>query len=247
MPMRSKVLGLLASALFLPSLASAAPILAPVFTDHAVLQRGQPIRVWGGATPGASVSVMLGEAETTATTDAEGRWSATFPAREPGAALSLTAKTVGDSQTISDLLVGDVWLCSGQSNMEYPLRRSLDSDTELSHATDPDIRLLQTGRTSLPAPTTTLPKEAVWRVASPEAAANFSAACFFMGRELRKTTHAPIGLIDASWGGSIIQDWISGEGLHARVGVVCEMRDGRIAKLTARNASDVEAEIRGLT
>ncbi len=215
MPMRSKVLGLLASALFLPSLASAAPILAPVFTDHAVLQRGQPIRVWGGATPGASVSVMLGEAETTATTDAQGRWSATFPARQPAAALSLTTKTVSDSQTISDLLVGDVWLCSGQSNMEYPLRRSLDSDTELSHATDPDIRLLQTGRTSLPAPTTTLPKEAVWRVASPEAAANFSAACFFMGRELRKTTDAPIGLIDASWGGSIIQDWISGEGLHA--------------------------------
>ncbi|CAN5162945.1 sialate O-acetylesterase [soil metagenome] len=212
--MRSMLIGLLAATAMVAT-ATAAPILAPVFTDHAVLQRGQPIRVWGGAAPGTPVSVKLGEVEATAMADPQGRWATTFPARAPGAALTLTVKANGDSQAISDLLVGDVWLCSGQSNMEYPLRRSLDSDTELAHAADPEIRLLQTGRTSLPAPTTTLPKAAVWRVASAETAANFSAACFFMGRELKKTTHAPIGLIDASWGGSIIQDWISGDALHA--------------------------------
>jgi sialate O-acetylesterase len=215
--MRSKILGLLATVALatLSTAAAAAPLLAPVFTDHAVLQRGQPIRVWGAAKPGAVVSLALGEAQASATADAQGRWSATLPAREPGAALTLTAQADGDSQTISDLLVGDVWLCSGQSNMEYPLRRSLGGEVEAAKSADPNIRLLQTGRVSLPTPTTALPKEAVWRVAGPESANNFSAACFFMGRDIKKTTGVPVGLIDATWGGSVIQDWISREGLHA--------------------------------
>jgi sialate O-acetylesterase len=212
--MRSMILGLVAATALAAS-ASAAPLLAPVFTDHAVLQRGQPIRVWGAAKPGAVVSLKLGDAETTATADADGRWSTTFPAREPGAALTLTAQAEGEAQTLSDLLIGDVWLCSGQSNMEYPLRRALGGEAEAANAADPDIRLLQTGRTSLPEPTGALPKDAAWRAATPESANNFSAACFFMGREIKKTTGAPIGLIDATWGGSVIQDWISREGLHA--------------------------------
>ncbi|MBO9711011.1 MAG: sialate O-acetylesterase, partial [Caulobacter sp.] len=123
--MRSKFLGLMAATALTalgPVTAHAAPILAPVFTDHAVLQRGQPIRVWGAARPGEAVELSLGEAKASATADAQGRWSATFPAREPGAALTLTARSGGEQQTLSDLLVGDVWLCSGQSNMEYPLR-----------------------------------------------------------------------------------------------------------------------------
>ncbi|KQY31062.1 9-O-acetylesterase [Caulobacter sp. Root487D2Y] len=217
MSMRSKILGLLAATAVsaIATTVSAAPLLALVFTDHAVLQRGQPIRVWGAAGPGAVVELSLGEAKTSATADAEGRWSTTLPAREPGAALTLTAQAGGERQTISDLLVGDVWLCSGQSNMEYPLRRSLGGEAEAANAADPDIRLLQTGRVSLPNPTTALPKEAAWRPATPESANNFSAACFFMGREIKKATGAPIGLIDATWGGSIIQDWISREGLHA--------------------------------
>lgn len=215
--MRSKLLGLLAATALsaVAAAAHAAPILAPVFTDHAVLQRGQPIRVWGAARPGEAVELSLGEARASATADAEGRWATTFPAREPGAALTLTAQAGGERQTISDLLVGDVWLCSGQSNMEYPLRRSLAGEAEAANSADPNIRLLQTGRVSLPTPTTVLPKEAVWRAATPESANNFSAACFFMGREIKKTTGVPIGLIDATWGGSIIQDWISREGLQA--------------------------------
>lgn len=214
--MRSKVLGLLASAALLtPVAAQAAPLLAPVFTDHAVLQRGQPIRVWGVAKPGAVVELSLGEAKANATADAEGRWSTAFPSREPNAALTLTAQTGNERQTISDLLVGDVWLCSGQSNMEYPLRRALNGEAEAASAADPNIRLFQTGRTSLPTPTTALPQEAAWRAATPESANNFSAACFFMGREIKKTTGAPIGLIDATWGGSVVQDWISREGLAA--------------------------------
>jgi len=199
----------------LATAASAAPLLAPVFTDHAVLQRGQPIRVWGAAQPDAGVEIDLSGATASATADAQGRWSAALPAREPGAPLTLTVRSGEERQTISDLLMGDVWLCSGQSNMEMPLRRIMNGDNETAGATDPNIRLLQTGRVSLPAPTSTLSREAVWRVAGPESAANFAAACFFMGRDIKKTTGAPVGLIDATWGGSIIQDWISREGLTA--------------------------------
>ncbi len=215
--MRSKILGLLAATALtaMAGAAAAAPLLAPVFTDHAVLQRGQPIRVWGAAKAGDAVELTLGEAKASATADAQGRWSATLPAREPGEPLTLTVQAGGERQTISDLLVGDVWLCSGQSNMEYPLRRSLAGEAEAANSADPNIRLLQTGRVSLPEPTTALPKEAVWRPATPESANNFSAACFFMGREIKKTTGAPVGLIDATWGGSVIQDWISRDGLHA--------------------------------
>ncbi|TCS13584.1 sialate O-acetylesterase [Caulobacter sp. BK020] len=215
--MRSKILGLLAVTALtgLAGVAQAAPLLAPVFTDHAVLQRGQPIRVWGAAKPGEAVELALGEAKAGATADAQGRWSATLPAREPGEALTLTVQAGGDSQTISDLLVGDVWLCSGQSNMEYPLRRSLNGEAEAANSADPNIRLLQTGHVSLPEPTTALAKDVAWRPATPETANNFSAACFFMGREIKKTTGVPVGLIDATWGGSVIQDWISRDGLHA--------------------------------
>jgi sialate O-acetylesterase len=215
--MRSKILGLLAATALtaMAGAASAAPLLAPVFTDHAVLQRGQPIRVWGAAKAGEAVELTLGEAQASATADAQGRWSATLPAREPGEPLTLTVQAGGERQTISDLLVGDVWLCSGQSNMEYPLRRSLGGEAEAANSADPNIRLLQTGRVSLPEPTTALPREAAWRPATPESANNFSAACFFMGREIKKTTGVPVGLIDATWGGSVIQDWISRDGLHA--------------------------------
>jgi len=211
-----KRLLLIATALSaLASGASAQALLAPVFSDHAVLQRGQPIRVWGQVQPGAAVAIDLAGQTATATADAEGRWSAALPAREPGPALSLTVKAAGQVQTLTDLLVGDVWLCSGQSNMEMPLRRILSGEYEVAAAGDASIRLLQTGRTSLPAPTSALPKEAVWQVSSPQTAGNFSAACYFMGRDIKKTTGVPVGLIDATWGGSPIQDWISREGLAA--------------------------------
>jgi len=211
-----KRLLLIASALSaLASGASAQALLAPVFSDHAVLQRGQPIRVWGQVKPGAAVAIDLSGQTATATADADGRWSAALPAREPGPALSLTVQSGGQVQALTDLLVGDVWLCSGQSNMEMPLRRILSGEYEVAAAGDANIRLLQTGRTSLPAPTSALPKEAVWQVSTPQSAGNFSAACYFMGRDIKKTTGVPVGLIDATWGGSPIQDWISREGLTA--------------------------------
>jgi sialate O-acetylesterase len=210
--MRLKYLAVMAASLFATQVA-AAP-LASVFSDHAVLQRDQPIRVWGEAAPNAAVSIDLSGTAASATTDAQGRWSATLPARPAGGgALILTVQTGAERQVVSDLVMGDVWLCSGQSNMEYPLRRSLGGDGQVAGSADPDIRLLQTGRISKTDPQADLPAGVVWNVSTPQVAANFSAACFFLGRELRKTAKVPIGLIDATWGGTAIQAWTSRQGL----------------------------------
>ena len=212
--MRSWFLAVAAASL-LASQAAAGP-LASVFSDHAVLQRDQPIRVWGRTAPEAVVTIDLAGATATVAADAQGRWNAVLPARPGGGpALALTVEAGGERQTVSDLVMGDVWLCSGQSNMEYPLRRSLNGDDETASATDPDIRLLQTGKISSLRPREDLPAGVVWKVSTPATTANFSAACFFMGRELRTTAKVPIGLIDATWGGSVIQDWISRDGLVA--------------------------------
>lgn len=212
--MRLKAL-ILASALGLASPALAGP-LASVFSDHAVLQRDQPIKVWGRTAPNTAVSVDLSGAAVSATADAQGRWNAVLPARPGGGpALTLTVQAGAERQVVSDLVMGDVWLCSGQSNMEYPLRRTLAGDSEVAAAADPNIRLLQTGKISQPAPQADLPAGVVWKAATPQTAAEFSAACFFLGKDLRKSTNVPIGLIDATWGGSVIQDWISREGLTA--------------------------------
>jgi sialate O-acetylesterase len=212
--MRLKTL-ILTAALSLSSPALADP-LASVFSDHAVLQRDQPIRVWGKAAPNAAIAVDLSGTGVAATADAQGRWNAALPARPGGGpALTLTVRAGAETQTVSDLVMGDVWLCSGQSNMEYPLRRVLNGDGEVASATDPNIRLLQTGKISQPAPQASLPAGVTWKVSTPQTSAEFSAACFVMGRELRKSTNVPIGLIDATWGGSVIQDWISREGLTA--------------------------------
>ena len=217
--MRLKSLAVVAVSLFATSLVASGAVAAPlasVFSDHAVLQRDQPIRVWGQAAPSAAVSIDLSGVGASATADAQGRWSAALPARPAGGpALTLTVQAGAERQVVSDLVMGDVWLCSGQSNMEYPLRRALAGDSETASAGDPNIRLLQTGKISKPTPQADLPAGVVWKVATPTSAAEFSAACFFLGKDLRKSQNIPVGLIDATWGGSVIQDWISREGLAA--------------------------------
>lgn len=189
--------------------AAAGPLLNPVFQDHAVLQRDRPIAVWGEATPGAEVTVELDGNQTQATAGTDGRWRANLPAHQAGGPYRLTARAGGETQTLSDVLVGDVWLCSGQSNMEFPLVQATNGPSAVGAAGDPRLRLLQISRRSRPEPQGALDPADQWQISSPQSAAKFSAVCQFMGRELRKATGAPIGLIDATWGGTSIQAWIS--------------------------------------
>ncbi|MFN7128682.1 MAG: sialate O-acetylesterase [Brevundimonas sp.] len=189
--------------------APAAPLLDPMFQDHAVLQRGRPIAVWGQAAPGAVVSVGVSQAQVQATAGADGVWRATLPSLTAGGPYVLTAQTSGATQTVSDVMVGDVWLCSGQSNMEFAVRQASNAESEIGAANDPNLRLFLVGRSSLPAPSSAPHAVGQWRTTSPASVRDFSAACYFMGRDLRRSENVPVGLIAASWGGSIIEDWLS--------------------------------------
>lgn len=197
--------------------AGSEPLLADVFQDHAVLQRNRPIAVWGRAEPNADLTVTLAGATVAARAGADGRWRAELPALSAGGPHELRVTQAGRAQVLGDLLIGDVWLCSGQSNMEFGVRSATNADTELAAAADADLRLLLVGRSSLPAPAEKMAPGSVWRVAGPDSARDFSAACFLMGKQLRRSQNVPIGLIAASWGGSVIEDWLSEPALR-RIG-----------------------------
>ncbi|RYF95799.1 MAG: sialate O-acetylesterase [Caulobacteraceae bacterium] len=189
-----------------------------MFQDHAVLQRGRPIPIWGMAVAGAEVSVSLAGARMQTRAGPDGRWRVNLPAPAPGGPYQLEAHSEGQAQRLMDVLVGDVWLCSGQSNMEMAVRQVANADSELAGAGDDGLRLLLVGRSSQPAFPTGAGPVGRWQVSAPDSAREFSAACFFMGKRLRQSQAVPVGLIATSWGGSVIEDWMSEAALR---------RDGR--------------------
>jgi sialate O-acetylesterase len=207
------------AALLLLSAASAAtaqPRLGALFSDHAVLQRGRPIAVWGEAAPGEQVAVTLGEARASATAGRDGRWRVELPALAAGGPYALTATSASGAARAEDVMVGDVWLCSGQSNMELQVRHALDSYNQIQSANDPRLRLLNVPRLAVPAPTEHFTQPVAWAPTTPETVGDFSAACYYMVRELRaQHPDVPIGAINASWGGSPIRAWLDEEGARA--------------------------------
>jgi sialate O-acetylesterase len=195
------------------------PLLASLFQDHAVLQRDRPIAVWGSATAGETVSVSFGGLEASARADGLGRWSAALPAMGAGGPFTLVARaSAGAAQTLSDILVGDVWLCSGQSNMEMTVSGSRNGERAAARSADDRLRLLTVPHVDRRAPAAELPAGALWRVAAPEAVRTFSAACYFAGRELQDTVKVPMGLVVAAWGGSAAEAWTAEGGLRAARG-----------------------------
>jgi sialate O-acetylesterase len=189
-------------------------LLHTMFRDHAVLQRGQPIRVWGQAQPGAAVELSFAGRSTRARAGSKGRWEARLPAMKAGGPYTLTATAGGASQSIGDVMVGDVWLCSGQSNMELQVHRTLDSRSEIDGAHNDRIRLFTVPQAGSAVALDDFAAPATWQATTPDGVREFSAACYYFARELQKTVDVPMGLIDASWGGSRIQAWISGDALR---------------------------------
>ncbi len=185
-------------------------LLYTTFQDHAVLQRDRPIPVWGVTGPGAQVEVSFDGHTANATADASGRWHAVLPAMKAGGPYSLSAKSsTGESETLNDVLVGDVYLCSGQSNMELPLRLATNYDSEMRAANNEQIRLFHVQRYPSTTPRQTFGAGASWAVTSPKNVKEFSAVCYYFGRDLQPAAGIPIGLIEDAWGGSVIKAWIS--------------------------------------
>ena len=188
------------------------PLLYPLFQDHAVLQRDRAIKVWGHAAPSTEISVMIAGETATAHADTSGRWSASLPPMAAGGPYVLTAhSSAGESETIHDVLIGDVFLCSGQSNMELHVYEAAQSYLEISGAANDRIHLLTVDRFSSPSPRNIFGAPVRWAAVTPASVRDFSAVCYFFGRELQKSVNVPIGLIHSSWGGSLIESWIDAE------------------------------------
>jgi sialate O-acetylesterase len=191
-------------------------LLAGPFRDHAVFQRDRPIVVWGEAAAGDVITVTLATASAQARADASGRWRATLPAMHAGGPFELTARiATGVSQSVHDALVGDVFLCSGQSNMELPVERTGNVGDEIANSANNTIRMLTVAHASSPVPLADFEEPVHWQIAAPETVPRWSAACFYFARELQKTIHVPIGLVHSSWGGANIRPWMSAVALEA--------------------------------
>jgi sialate O-acetylesterase len=196
--------------------AAAPELLNPLFQEHAVLQRDVPITVWGHAASGEGLTISLAGASVHARADSSGRWSAALPPMSNGGPFTLTAQSdSGTRQAANDIFVGDVFLCSGQSNMEMPVERAGDAGNEIENSANNTIRMLTVAHSASPAPLSAFEHPVAWQVAGPHSAGSWSAACFYFARELQKTTHVPLGLVHSSWGGSNIRPWISAAGFRA--------------------------------
>lgn len=198
--------------LFLALLLAGAPCaqaveLPRMFSDGMVLQRGQPIPVWGRATPGAKVAVTFDGNAVSAVADAKGNWRITLQAHAAGGPLKMRIDDGSAPVDLDDVLVGDVWLASGQSNMEWPLAQTEGADAAIAAANDPLIRHFKIPKSWSSTPQWQL-QGGEWVSASPESVGQFSAAAYYFAIELRKATGVPIGIIDSTWGGSRIETWM---------------------------------------
>jgi sialate O-acetylesterase len=187
--------------------AQAEVALAPLFRENGVLQHGKPLPIWGRADAGERVTVELAQQVVTATTGNDGRWLVVL---EPLAASSEPHSLVvrgTNTVEVSGLLIGDVWLCSGQSNMEWPVRLAQNSDAEIRAATNPLIRHFKVHKAVAETPVDTAQGE--WAVCSPATVGEFSAIAYFFARDLQPRLNIPIGLINCTWGGTPIEAWMS--------------------------------------
>jgi len=184
------------------SAAQAVP--AAVFSDHMVLQRDQPIAVWGTAAPNESVTVLLDGSEAKATASADGDWLVHLPPHAAGGPFDLAVRASNDV-TIRDVLVGEVWVCSGQSNMSWQMRQHDDTKAVLPDSADAQLRVIQFPRVANRAPQRSV--NAGWQVAGTESLQRFSAVAYGFGRHLRAELQVPVGLVHTSWGGTRAEAW----------------------------------------
>ncbi|HEY4935791.1 MAG TPA: sialate O-acetylesterase [Puia sp.] len=182
--------------------------LSAIFSDHMILQRDKPLKIWGAAIAGETVHIILGKVKGSATADKNGKWLITLPAFAAGGPFDLTIKTKNETKIFSDVLFGEVWLCSGQSNMEFKVRQAINAKYELHRANNPLIR-----QVSIPHKLSFQPYEFVdstqWVISSPQTTGEFTAVGYFFARDIFERLHVPIGLIYDNWGGSQVESWIS--------------------------------------
>jgi sialate O-acetylesterase len=186
-----------------------------LFSDHAVLQSGVSVPVWGTASPGEQVTVSLGDQKQTAAADADGKWMVHLSALQPGGPLEMTIAG-NNSITVYDVLVGEVWIGSGQSNMEFPVGKSptvgayngvTNMEQEIAAADHPTLRMYRVKTNTSAAPQDDTVGQ--WEVCTPDTVKAFSAVGYFFSLDLQKQLNVPVGVIDSSFGASTAEAWVS--------------------------------------
>ncbi len=226
--------------LLLPVSAVATVSVPNIIGDHMVLQQGKTAPVWGKAAPGESVSVTIGGQTAKTTADARGLWKVKLSKLKPGGPLEMTITGKDNALTVKDILVGEVWIGSGQSNMQWCVKDSKNGADEVAAANYPDIRLFYVKRTVATTPQDNC--EGEWKVCTPETVPEFSAVLYFFGRDLRKELNRPVGLIHSSWGGTPAESWTRRQTLVADpdLKVIADRWDENIANYPkAKEAFDL--------
>ncbi len=186
---------------------------AKIFSDNMVLQRGINAPVWGWADPDEKITVTINGNSISTVAGPDGKWKIVLPVFKAGGPYELTIKGKNEVK-FKNILFGDVWIASGQSNMEWPLVRAKNGEEEVQNANYPEIRLFYVPKRVGYEPKEDL-DDGVWEVCTPETAQNFSAVAYFFGRDLHKDLNVPIGLINCNWGGTPAEAWTSAEMLKA--------------------------------
>jgi sialate O-acetylesterase len=209
----SPVLLLLLTLLSLSTVSHADATLPALLADHMVMQRGLPVHVWGMATTHEIVSVAFRGETKSATTDDDGRWSVFLSPGEAGGPFQLTIKAT-NTIVLNDILVGDVWVASGQSNMEFPMTGLVNSEAEIAAAQFPKIRMFMVKHKPADYPLENVESKG-WAACTPETVADSSAVAYFFARNIQQKLGVPIGLIETFWGGTAAESWTSLHGLSA--------------------------------
>ena len=197
-----------AALLSVPLLTRGEITLGPIFKDHAIVQRDKPLPIWGRAAPGEKVTVAFRGQSLNATADTNGRWIVYL---EPLTASAETADLVvsgGETRVIKDVLVGEVWLASGQSNMEWQVSQLREEEQQIAAVDLPQLRHLRIDHVVAATPSENVNTSA-WEAASPQTVGSFSAVGYFFAREIQRKLGVPVGIIHSSWGGTEIEAWMS--------------------------------------
>ncbi len=179
--------------------------LPTILSDRMVLQRDMPVPIWGWAEPNEEVTVVIAGQTHSTQTDENGNWRVTLDPLSLGEPLSLVVEGKNRLQ-VNDILIGEVWLCSGQSNMQWDVKNCWNAELDIASAKYPNIRMLTVNNPASQTPTKNA--DGRWQICSPSTVGNFSGVGYFFGRQLHQILDVPVGLIDNAWGGSACEAWI---------------------------------------
>ena len=198
--------GLLTTGLLLTTLSSASLHLPAIISDHMVLQQQAPVQLWGWAKPGETVTASIGNNSSSTTTDEHGNWQVSLPAMDAGGPYELTVSGSENELRVVDVLVGEVWLGSGQSNMQWPVSRATNNEKEIASSEHFGIRMFTVEHKATATPQTDV--NGRWLVAHPDHTGDFSAVGYYFSRHLHQKLDRPVGFIHSSWGGTRVEAWM---------------------------------------